>query len=195
MGFASRGPKSEIICVIHIRLPDTNDLIMHMWSELTSVVWMGLMSSHSSISQDYIADRRCMCVCVRESIWEVVQVLGAFYGLLETHKRSVVLASWQWISEPTHWQAHGHNFFEFPLISVKTFSAHWLSLDKKERANALFSIDRSCKCTDSHRGPSAEIHFTPPLEDPLIYFITVTMDAWVGELSHRIQCLFTRGLR
>lgn len=30
MGFASRGPKSEIICVIHIVLPDTNDLIMHM---------------------------------------------------------------------------------------------------------------------------------------------------------------------
>ena len=64
VGSASRGPKSEIISVIHILLPDTNDLIMLMWSELTSVVWMGLMCSHSSISQDYVVDQRCVCVCV-----------------------------------------------------------------------------------------------------------------------------------
>lgn len=66
VGFASRGPKSEIICVIHILFSDTNDLIMLMWSESTSVVWMGLMCSHSSISQDYVVDQGCVCVWVKE---------------------------------------------------------------------------------------------------------------------------------
>ncbi len=70
VGFASRSPKSEIISVIHILLPDTNDLIMLIWSELTAVVWMGLMCNHSSISQDYVVDQECVwvCVCMRVCI-------------------------------------------------------------------------------------------------------------------------------
>lgn len=64
VGFASRGPKSEIICVIHIVPCDTNDLIIHMWSELTSVVWMG----HSSISQVCATDHRCVSLCMWETL-------------------------------------------------------------------------------------------------------------------------------
>lgn len=64
VGFASRGPKSEIICVIHIVPCDTNDLIIHMWSELTSVVWMG----HSSISQVCATDHRCVSLCMWEAL-------------------------------------------------------------------------------------------------------------------------------
>lgn len=119
MGFAYRGPESEIICVIHIVLPDTNDLIMHMWSELTSVVWMVLMCSHSSVSLDYVVDQRCVCVCYTHT--------SRLCAMVDVEARHTVTAShceisfkcmtspWGLRSDMRWGWAWGHNIISIPM--------------------------------------------------------------------------------